>query len=128
MQIPDLTALSLASFAALLLLVAAVDTVLGILAALVSKTFSTAKIADFIVNHVLLRVLPIFGLALFGHGIAPLGIPAIDAAGVAAAAALGAYLIETVGSLMAQLQLVQTATKSAATASAPVAPPAAPTS
>lgn len=104
MEIPDLTTLSLASFAALLLLIAAVDTGWHVLTAIATKTFDTQKVADFLITHVVMRVAPIFALAIFGHGIAALGVPAIAAASLAAVGGLTAYVVETVGSLIAGIQ------------------------
>lgn len=98
-EIPDLTNLSLVAFFGLLLLVAAIDTGTAIVLSLIRGTFSTAYVMQYLRTHVLLRVFPIFGLALVGHGIAQLSIPAIAAAWAAAVASLVGYIVETIGSL-----------------------------
>ena len=113
-DIPDLTSLSLVSFFAFLLLVAAIDTGTAIVLALVRGTFSTAYVMTYLRTHVLLRVFPIFGLALVGHGIAQLSIPAVAAAWAAAGASLVGYIVETIGSLR----------DSFATSTPPISPPA----
>lgn len=98
-EIPDLTGLSLVSFFGLLLLVAAIDTGTAIVVALIRNTFSSAAVLEYLRTHVLLRIFPIFALAIVGHGIPALGVPAISVAWLAAAASLVGYIVETVGSL-----------------------------
>lgn len=99
MDIPDLTTLSLASFLGLLLLVAAIDVATAIVLAVAHGTFSADVVMGYIRTHVLMRIFPIFGLALLGHGITKLGIPAIAPAWAAAIASFLGYIVETVGSL-----------------------------
>ena len=98
-DVPDLTTLSLASFMGLLLLVAGVDTAAGVVVALIRNTFSADKVLEYLRSHVLLRVFPIFALALIGHGIPQLAVPAIAPAWAAAVLSFTAYIVETIGSL-----------------------------
>ena len=103
MEFPDLTALSLQSTVALLLLIGVVDTAGSMLIALASGTFSAVYATGYLVSHVAKMWFPIFALALVGNGIAPFAIPAIPAASWAASLSLAAYGVATLGSLKASL-------------------------
>jgi hypothetical protein len=95
----DLTGLTLWQVFGFLTLVALIDIAGSIALALVKGTFNLGSIAVWIQSHVLRRVFPIFGLAVIGHGIPQLNIPAIDIAFGMALAALAAYALETIASL-----------------------------
>ena len=95
----DLTALTLWQVFGLLTVVAALDVLGSTALAIVKGTFSLGAVAIWIQSHVLRRVFPIFGLAVLGHGIPQLDVPAIDIAFGLALAALAAYTLEMIASL-----------------------------
>lgn len=95
----DLTALTLWQVFGLLTLVAFLDVAGSTALAAVKGTFSLGAVAIWIQSHVLRRVFPIFGLAVLGHGIPQLDVPAIDIAFGLALTALAAYVLETIASL-----------------------------
>ena len=104
MTLPDLSSLTFAQVATLALILAVADTIWNIVTALAAKTFSAAAVAQFLETHVLLRIVPILLLAGLGSGL--FGLPTISAFFDASIAALGAYLVETVGSLIAASQKI----------------------
>lgn len=99
---PDLTNLTLTQVFGLLALIAAFDVVGSIGLSIVQGKFSLGAVATWIQSHVLKRVLPIFTLAVLGHGL-DIGttnvIPPIDPAWALALAGLAAYVAETIASL-----------------------------
>src|SRR5574337_181007 len=95
----DFTAINLTSFLVILVILAAVDTVVGIGKSLADHTFALDKVAEFLGSHVLGRILPLAAMAALGQGVVALGIPAVPAAWALAAGGLAAYFAETVGSL-----------------------------
>lgn len=99
MDIPDFANLPIQSVLALALAIAALDVVTSVIAALIRGTFDSHLLLEYVRTHVLLRAFPILALAVIGHGAESIGIPAIPAAGLAATASLGLYVIETLGSL-----------------------------
>ena len=98
-ELPDLTNLTFLQLGTYLVLIAAADVIFNSVLAIVNRNFSALYFADFIRTHLLLRVTAILLVASFGHGVPALGIPAIPPINLAATAALGAYLIETVWSI-----------------------------
>lgn len=98
-DLPDLTNLTLRGLISLLVILAATDVAINSVLAIIRSTFSIAAGLDYLRTHVLLRVFPIAALALVGHGIAALDVPAILAASLAAQASLALYAIETLASL-----------------------------
>lgn len=96
----DLSALTLEQVFGLLVVITAFDVVGSILAAIVQGKFNAAFVALWVQSHVLKRQFPIFALAVIGHGIPQLGVPAIEPAYLAALAGLAAYVVETIKSLM----------------------------
>lgn len=94
----DFTGLPLASVVATLLFFAAIDTVAAYATALINKTFSASYALDFLTTHVAKIGVPIFLLALVGHGIEPY-VPAIPAAGIVATGSLAVYAIATIASI-----------------------------
>lgn len=104
MEIPDLTNLPLLALFSYLVIVAATDTVFNIVMAFVHGNFSAAYVADFLRTHILLRVFIIGALGILGHGVPALGVPAIPAVALAATGSLGAYIVETVASLVEGLK------------------------
>jgi hypothetical protein len=96
----DLTALTLTQAFALLAIVALLDVGGSIAMAITAGTFELAAVGHWIQSHVLVRVFPIFALAVLGHGVDPY-VPAIVPAWGLAIVALTAYVLETVGSLTA---------------------------
>lgn len=99
MAIPDFTNLDITAVVATLLLFAAIDTGVSILVAIAAKNFNGEYVVNFLTSHILKVAVPILGLAVVGHGVAALGIPAIPAASLAATAALAAYAVATLASL-----------------------------
>ena len=99
MEIPDLTNLPVTSIVALALIVAALDVLISSALAVIKNAFDVALMMTYLRTHVLARVFPILALALVGHGVDQLGVPAIPAASLAAGASLALYAIETLGSL-----------------------------
>jgi len=95
----DLTALTLWQVFGLLTLVALLDVAGSMALAVVKHTFSLGAVAIWVQSHVLRRVFPIFGLAVLGHGVPELSVPAIDIAFGLALVALTAYVLETIASL-----------------------------
>lgn len=96
---PDLTNLPLIDVVGFALLLAAIDTIVAIIIALINKTFDGNYVTNFLVSHILKIVTPIIGLAVLGHGFPAAGIPAVPAAALAATAALGAYLVAVIASV-----------------------------
>ena len=103
MELPDLTSLTLAQVFALLAVVAAFDVLGTMIAAIVQGVFTLEAVARWLQTHVLARAFPIFALAVFGHGIPVLEVPAIPAAYGLALAGLAAYVLETVASIRSSL-------------------------
>lgn len=99
MDLPDLTALTLLQVFGLLAVIVAFDVLGSIAAAIVQGKFSLGAVAIWVQSHVLRRAFPIFALAVIGHGIPSLDIPAIGPASALAVAGLAAYILETVASL-----------------------------
>lgn len=97
----DLTNITLEGLVFLTVIVAAIDIIGSILAAIVKREFNLAFVAVWLESHGLKRVLPIFAFAWLGHGVTQLGVPAIPALFDMAVAGLTAYLLETVASLIA---------------------------
>lgn len=99
MELPDLTNLPITAVVTYALLIAAVDTLGSIALAFKNGKFAVAYLMAYLKDHVLVRVFPILALAAVGHGVEPLGIPAIPAASAVAVASLAGYVLETIGSL-----------------------------
>jgi hypothetical protein len=98
-DLPDLTALGLAEFLGLLLLISAFDVIAAYVASIVQGVFSLGAVAIYIQSHVLKRVFPIFAMAVLGQGIPQFGVPEIPVASLAAVAFLGTYALETIASI-----------------------------
>jgi small basic protein len=98
----DLTALTVFQLACVLVVVAAIDTLSGIVGAIQAKTFTVSVLADYLESHVLKRVFPILGLAFIGQ---TLGGPNGAGAAIWATAllSLAAYIAETVASVSGNL-------------------------
>jgi hypothetical protein len=99
MELPDFTNLPLLGLVSTFLFFAALDTVVAYVIALTNGTFTSAYALDFLRTHILKIGTPILGLAVVGHGIPALSIPAIPPAGAAAAAALTVYALTTIVSI-----------------------------
>ncbi len=99
---PDLTDLTLTQIFGLLAIIAAFDVIGSMGLSIVQGKFSLGAVAVWIQSHVLKRVLPIFTLAVLGHGL-DIGttnvVPPIDPAWALALAGLAAYVAETIASL-----------------------------
>jgi hypothetical protein len=99
MELPDFTNLSLAQVIATLLFFAAIDTGAAYVVALMNNNFTSAYALDFLRTHIIKIGSPIVLLALVGHGVPALGIPAIPPAGLAATASLAIYVVTTIISI-----------------------------
>lgn len=99
MTLPDFTNLPLESVIATLLFFAVIDTAFAYVVAAVNGTFTAAYALDFLRTHILKIGAPILGLAIIGHGVPQVGIPAIPPAGIAAAASLAVYALTTIVSI-----------------------------
>jgi hypothetical protein len=99
MELPDFTNLPLLGLVSTFLFFAALDTIVAYVVALTNNTFTSAYALDFLRTHILKIGTPILGLAVVGHGIPALAIPAIPPAGAAAAAALTVYALTTIVSI-----------------------------
>jgi hypothetical protein len=95
----DLNNLTLTQVFGTLAIIALADIASAIALSVVHGDFSPGKTAIWLQSHVLRRTFPIFSLAVIGHGIVPLDIPAIGPAFIAALAGLTAYVIETLASI-----------------------------
>jgi hypothetical protein len=95
----DFTGLTIVGLTSLTILLAALDTAGSVVAAIIGKRFDSALLLEYLRSHVLLRVFPILALAVLGHGVEQLGVPAVPAADLAAKLSLAAYAIETFASL-----------------------------
>ena len=93
----DLSAITPIQLAVFALVVALIDFLGGVLAALVSRTFDPARIAEVLGRHILLRLFPIYGLAVLG-----LTVPVFFEAAIGG---LVIYVLETAKSLQASLML-----------------------
>jgi hypothetical protein len=125
--LPDFTGLSLVAFITLLVILSAADMLWNSLLAIVHKNFSSAYVADFLVSHVAMRVGPIAFLEILGNGIPAAGLPAIPAVSAVAVLGLGAYFVETVGSLVTATRTtvpITTDPSAPAVGATPPAPPA----
>jgi hypothetical protein len=103
MPLPDFSNLSLTALCTLLVLTAFFDVAWNIVLAIVHGDFSASYVADFIRSHVLLRVFPIAGLGILGHGIPTADVPSIPPLTLAATGALAAYVVETAWSMVQAL-------------------------
>jgi hypothetical protein len=102
----------------LALIASLADLAAGVIAAVVSHTFSVSKIAEFLSTHVLGRVIPIVAVAFVasalsaavgGIGAAPAVLAtAVGAAWATAWAGVIAYVLETLASLGVHVQTVTT--------------------
>lgn len=101
MELPDLANLTLVQVFALLAVIAAFDVLTAIAAAVSQGVFSLGAVAVWLQSHVLRRAFPIFALAVIGHGIPVLDVPATGPAYLVALAGLGAYVLETIASIRA---------------------------
>lgn len=100
----DLTQITITQVFTLLAILAITDFVTAIVASFVPpNTFSSAVITDFLVTHVAKIIFPIFALAVIGHGIPALDVPAIGPAFALALTGLTAYAVATIGSLAQSL-------------------------
>lgn len=102
---PDFTNLPIQSILALALLLAAVDTVIAMLVALVNGNFNGVYATGFLKSHIAVIVVPIALLAIIGHdwnffGVA---VPGIPGGTLAADAALAAYAANVVSSVKGTL-------------------------
>jgi hypothetical protein len=95
----DFTNLSLQAVISTLLFFAAIDTASAWVIALMGGNFTAAYALDFLRTHILKIGTPIALLALVGHGIPALAIPAIPPAGLAATASLAVYALTTIVSI-----------------------------
>lgn len=100
----DYTGLGLVETISTLLFIAAIDTGFAWVMSFVSGTFNPSYALDFLRSHVLKIAAPITGLALFGHGIPQIGVPAIPISALAATAALAVYALVTLASLRETVQ------------------------
>jgi hypothetical protein len=96
---PDFSNLSLSGVVGLLVIIGTIDVVGSMAIAIAAKNFSLEYATNYLVSHVAKVWFPILGLALVGHGIVALDIPAIPLATAGAAASLLAYGAATIGSL-----------------------------
>lgn len=103
MDIPDIAKLTLEGFFGLLVIIMFFDVATASFIALAKGLFNTAFLMNYLRTHVLLRVYLIFSLAVIGHGVTAVGIPAIGAAADAAVVSLALYVVETIGSLKSNL-------------------------
>lgn len=99
MTLPDFTNLPLLGVISTFLFFAALDTVVAYVVAISAGNFTPAYALDFLRTHILKVGTPILGLAIVGHGIPELSIPAIPPAGAAAAASLAVYALTTIVSI-----------------------------
>jgi hypothetical protein len=99
MEIPDFTNLNLTAVISTLLFFAAIDTASAWVIALMNGNFTSAYALDFLRTHILKIGTPIALLAIVGHGVPPLGVPAVAPAGIAATAALAVYALTTIVSI-----------------------------
>lgn len=95
----DLTNLTLVQASIVLAIVTALDVASAYVLAVVHGNFSLASVALWLQSHTLRRVFPIFALAVVGHGIPALDVPAIGPFWGLALAGLAAYALETVKSI-----------------------------
>lgn len=95
----NLDNITLAQGAFFLVAVTFLDVAAAMLLAAAKGAFSLAYVAVWLQSHTLKRVFPIFALAVLGHGVDPIGIPAIPAFWAMAVAGLAAYILETVKSI-----------------------------
>lgn len=100
----DLSNLTLVQVFGLLALTTLLDVLAAFILAVIHGDFSFGAVAIWIQSHTLKRVFPIFALAVVGHGIPQLAVPAIGPAYLMAIAGLTAYVIETVTSIYASFQ------------------------
>lgn len=96
--IPDLTGLSLTAIVSLTIIVGLIDTGWAWLTALGQHVFNPAYAANFLYSHGR-AWFAIGALAVIGHGVPSLGVPAIGAATDAAVIGLAAYVVVTIKSL-----------------------------
>jgi len=80
-----------------LCILTAADFVVAVGAAFGRKDFDPTMVGDFILSHIVARVIPIAFCAILGHWYAPLG--------AVAALAGAAYLVETLASIRESWQL-----------------------
>lgn len=99
MELPDFTNLPLVAVISSLLFFAFIDTVFAYIVAAANKTFNAAYALDFLRTHILKVGAPIVLLALIGHGVAAVGIPAIPPAGLLATGSLGIYALSVIMSV-----------------------------
>ena len=95
----DLTNLTIRQVIALALTLAAVDFLGSVALAVKRGTFAFDLVLTVLRTHVLAKVFPIIALAVLGHGIPALDVPALAPAALAATAALALYALETTASL-----------------------------
>jgi len=95
----DLTAITLVQAFGLLAIVALLDVGAAYALSVSHGDFDLGAVGVWIQSHVLKRVFPIFSLAVLGHGVAQLNIPAIEPAWALGIVALTAYVLETVASI-----------------------------
>lgn len=99
MELPDFTNLPLLGVISTFLFFATLDTIVAVVVSTVNDNFQSAYVLDYLRTHILKIGTPILGLAIVGHGIPALSIPAIPPAGAAAAASLAVYALTTIVSI-----------------------------
>ena len=95
----DLNALTLQQASVVLIIVTALDVAAAYVLSAIHGNFSLGAVALWLQSHTLRRVFPIFALAVIGHGIPALDIPAIGPFWGLALAGLATYALETVKSI-----------------------------
>ncbi len=104
----DLSGITYAQFAIVLIVVMAVDFATGVVGALASGTFDPSKVADVVTSHLVPRVFPIGALALLAFAL-PAAQGAHDVLWTASVGLLAAYVVETVASVTANVHVAKPA-------------------
>jgi hypothetical protein len=99
MTLPDFSNLPLLGVISTFLFFAALDTIVAYVVAFTNGNFTSAYALDYLRTHIIKIGTPILGLAIVGHGVEALSIPAIPPAGAAAAASLAVYALTTIVSI-----------------------------
>jgi hypothetical protein len=99
MELPDLANLPLEAVVSTLLFFAVIDTLVAYGVALMNGNFQAAYALDFLRTHVLKVGAPILALAVIGHGVPAVGIPAMPPVSVMATGLLGIYILTVIASV-----------------------------
>jgi hypothetical protein len=98
-DLPELANLTVKGTVSLLVIMGFADTIITSALAAKNGTFNGAFVTHFIWSHGVRVWLPVILFTVLGHGIAPLDVPAIGAAQLAANGFLVAYAIATLKSI-----------------------------